>query len=184
MYLDKTKETGWIEQVSAALALKMSAAQRQAITLILSECDKNGVTDPRQVAYILATCYHECRFKSIPEIRAKRGTKIWYMQEKYWYAGFYGRGFCQLTHEGNYRKFSELVAIDLVKNPEEVLRPEIGAKILVVGMIRGMFSGRRLSQYFPPSGTPRWISARRIVNGLFQASLVAEAAKKILHLVQ
>lgn len=184
MAFTKTKEAGWIARLSSAIALKFSESQRQAVSLILSECEANGITDARQVAYILATCYHECRFKSIPEIRAKPGTKIWYMQEKYWHTGYYGRGFCQLTHKYNYQKFSDLLGIDLVNNPDEVLRPEIGAKILVVGMVRGMFSGRKLSHYFPPRGTARWISARRIVNGVFQASLVAEAAKKILPLIQ
>jgi len=184
MYLDKTQDAGWFDKFAASISLRMSDAQKQAITLILSECDNNGVEDPRQVAYILATCYHECRFRSIPEIRAKTGTKIWYMQEKYWHTGYYGRGFCQLTHERNYQKFSELLGVDLVDNPDEALRPEIGAKILVIGMVQGLFSGKRLAQYFQPNETPRWLNARRTVNGLFHASLVAEAAKKILHLMQ
>lgn len=186
MYLQKVNNDVWLARLARTLEMKLTASQGNAVRLLAAECDSQGITDARQVSYVLATCYHECRFKSIPEIRAKKGTNIWKMQNRYWYTGFFGRGFSQLTWLKNYRKFSPVVGVDLVKNPDAALIPEVGAKILVFGMLHGTFvangleSGIRLSKYFPPGGTPLWMGARRIVNGNFQAVLVAEAAKKIL----
>lgn len=178
--------TKFVNLIKGALGAKLTKTQVQAIGLLLSEADKNGVTDQNQMAYILGTCWHECRFKSIKEIRAKVGTSVWSMQEKYWHTGYFGRGFSQLTKEANYKKFTLVVGIDLVKNPDAVLIPEIGAKILVYGMVNGSFtalglsSKNRLSKYFKPGQPPDWLNARRIVNGTFQADKVASEALKIL----
>ena len=171
----------------AAVRVRMYKEQGDNARLIAQTCDKLGVTDARQVAYILGTAHHECRFKAIPEIRAKRGTVVFNFQERYWHTGFYGRGFPQLTWKKNYLKFSPVVGIDLVKNPEAVLSPEIGATILVYGMMHGSFtalkleSKNRLSKYFPPDcGKADWMNARKIVNGTFQADKVATAARIFL----
>jgi hypothetical protein len=48
----------------------------------------------RQLAYILATAEHESYFRPIKEIG---GTKRPY-------APYFGRGYVQLTHKGNYAK--------------------------------------------------------------------------------
>jgi hypothetical protein len=80
-------------------------------------------------------------------------------------------------------KFSPIVKVDLVEYPDEVLKPEIGAKILVFGMYHGMFSGKKLRDYFSDPKDPRWNSARRIVNGQFQKEKVTEVAIKILPLL-
>ena len=184
MYFDKVNSDTWLASLAKALNTRLTKAQGDAIRLIVKECDEGDVNDARQVAYVLGTVYHECRFRSIREIRAKPGTPIYNMQDRYWHTGYYGRGFCQLTWKKNYQKFSPIVGLDLVKNPDEVLRPEIGAKILVVGMRDGLFSGIGLEKYFPPSPTePDWMNARKIVNGTFQADRVAAAAKKIFSLL-
>ena len=160
----------------------LTRAQGDAWRYIAAECDALAITDERQVAYILGTVWNECRFKSIPERRAKPSTGVWKLQERYWHTGFYGRGYSQLTWLKNYRKFSPIVGRDLVKHPDDVLLPEIGAKILVQGMWFGMFSGKKLKDYFLPQGV-EWIKARRIVNGNFQADRVATSAKRILDLL-
>ena len=78
--------------------------------------------------------------------------------------------------------------MDLVKAPDLVLKPEIGAKILVYGMKHGTFvaagltSMTNLDKYFNAEKTD-WFNARRIVNGVFMAEMVADAAKKILPLL-
>lgn len=183
----------WMAQLAHTLEMKLTKDQGDNVRILVAECENQGVTDLRQIAYVLATAYHECRFKSIKEIRANpRGDamqrKVYKMQEAYWYTGFYGRGFCQLTWRKNYQKFSPVVGMDLVKNPDLVLRPEIGAKILVYGMKHGTFvaagleSMTNLDRYFNAEKTD-WFNARRIVNGIFRAEMVAEAAKKILPLL-
>ena len=101
-----------------------------------------------------------------------------WVQAPYWRGGFFGRGQIQLTHENNYRKFSPLVGVDLVKNPGKALNLPFSAKIAVVGCERGMFTGKRLADYDTLSGFDH-INARRIVNGfvLKQAEDVANAAE-------
>ena len=184
MYSQKIDDQ-FLADFAKVLNIELTVAQVNAIKLILFECDFYGITDARMVAYILGTCYHECRFMSIREIRAMPGTAVWKMQNRYWHTGFFGRGYCQLTWEKNYRKFTPIVGVDLVANPDAALIPKIGATILVYGMYKGMFSGVGLTKYFPPPpAQPKWLGARRIVNGTFQADLVAKAAKKILPLLE
>jgi predicted chitinase len=177
---DKVKDiaSATILALRTKFGFSANSSQANAVTLLLDQCRWAGITDRRKIAYILATCYHECRFKSIPEMRAKKGTEVWIMQERYWHTGYFGRGFSQLTWKANYEKFSDLLGVDLVGHPELALVPEIGAKILVLGMNGGLFSGVGLSRYFTDKKTD-WVNARKIVNGTFQADKVAEAAKII-----
>lgn len=172
------------DNIGRHFKMKITPVQSEAIRHILFFANREGCTDPRQIAYILATAYHEARFQLIPEIRAKPGTQVWNMQEKYWHTGYYGRGLCQLTWKKNYQKFQDLLGLPLVENPDLVLDVKVSAEILVVGMLRGLFSGVSLSRYFPPApAAPRWLSARRTVNGTFQAEKVASAARAILFLL-
>lgn len=74
-----------------------------------------------------------------------------------------GRGFVQITGYVNYKKFSELLDVDLVSNPDMAKDKEIGAAILYNGMVDGMFTGRKLSGYIN-SGKVDYYNARSIVN--------------------
>ena len=180
----------FFDRLRIALRESLTPTQMRSVALLLTEADNHGVTDVNQMAYILATCWHECRFKSMREIRSKKtGSQVWKFQNKYWPSGYYGRGFSQLTWLKNYRKFSQIVGVDLVSNPDAALIPEIGAKILVFGMVNGTFvahglkSNTRLAKFFPGGGDPDWMGARTIVNGTFQADKVASVAVKILSVI-
>ena len=169
-----------------ASTLKMSLTRKQgdAIRLLIGECESNHITDLRQIAYLLATVWHESRFQPIREIRAKRGTKLYLIQNRYWFTGYYGRGFVQITWKKNYAKFSSLVGVDLAKFPDKALEIEIAAKIAVIGMKFGMFTGVSLSTYFVEDVQyedvlKQYFNARRIINGLDQAAKIALAAQKI-----
>jgi len=167
-------------EIAGLLKMKFNADQAAAVRHIIAFAAREGCTDLRQIAYMLATAYHEARFLPIREIRAKKGTAVWKMQEKYWHSGYYGRGLCQLTWKKNYQKFQDLLGLPLMDNPDLVLDVKVSAEILVVGMLRGLFSGVALPRYFPPApAAPLWLSARRTVNGTFQAEKVADAARKI-----
>ena len=139
------------DNIGRHFKMKITPVQSEAIRHILFFANREGCTDPRQIAYILATAYHEARFQPIPEIRAKPGTQVWKMQEEYWHTGYYGRGLCQLTWKKNYQKFQDLLGLPLVENPDLVLDVKVSAEILVIGMLRGLFSGVSLSRYFPPA---------------------------------
>lgn len=92
--------------------------------------------------------------------RAFATGKLPWVKTPYWRDGWFGRGQIQLTHKANYDRFG-------LTDPAQAMDPETSARIAVMGMSRGMFTGRKLSDYvFPdaldasPSKNPR-----RIVNG-------------------
>ena len=76
---------------------------------------------------------------------------------------FRGRGFIQITGYVNYKKFSELLGVDLVANPDLAKDKGIGARILVNGMVGGLFTGKKLSGCINSGGVD-YYSARNIVN--------------------
>ena len=155
----------FLAKVAANFKMTLSKAQGDAIRALAKECDLKGVADQRHFAYVLATCYNESRFKSIREIRAKKGSPIWELQENYWHTNYYGRGFSQLTWRGNYSKFGKLLGLDLLGNPDKVLEPAIGAKILVTGMAQGLFTGKKMSDFINAEKCD-WFAIRSTVNGI------------------
>lgn len=173
----------FIADIGRSLKRKLTEEQAQTIRLLIQEAEIEGIKDRNKIAYILGTCWRECLFKPIEEIRAKPGTQVWRWQNRYWPSGYYGRGYIQLTLYSNYKKFGKLLGIDLVGKPELALVPEIGAKILILGMNRGLFTGVGLSKYFVPCQPPDWINARKIVNGTYHADKVAAASIKFLSVI-
>ncbi|MCD4660803.1 MULTISPECIES: hypothetical protein [Agrobacterium] len=86
-----------------------------------------------------------------------------------------GRGFVQITGKDNYSKFSKLLGIDLVGNPDLALEVKTAADIAVIGMRDGVFTGKQLSDYF--GGSTDWVNARRIINGTDRAADIARYGK-------
>ena len=72
---------------------------------------------------------------------------------------------------------SAVVGVDLVKNPDRALDLKNAIPIMFVGMVQGIFTGKRLADYFNKT-TEDWVNARRIINGLDKANLIAGHAKK------
>lgn len=155
--------------------------QQSSIEAIFSECQKQGVTDFRQIAYILATAYHECYNPRTPETRLtpmkEFGGEAYLKGKKYY--PFYGRGFSQLTWETNYKKESKRLGIDLIKNPDQMLITSIAANSHVYCMKNGVYTGKKLSDYINDQKTD-FINARRIINGTDRAELIAGYASKFL----
>ena len=160
-----------------------------SINAILDECE--GINDERWVAYILGTAYHETAYTMMPieeyskGVNRPYGKKIKKSGEVYHYPDklYYGRGFVQLTWYENYERMGRILGIPLLEHPELALDTEISAKILVVGMTKGLFTGKKLADYFN-SEKEDWINARRIVNGLDRASDIANHSKKFLHCIR
>jgi hypothetical protein len=83
-----------------------------------------------------------------------------WVKTPYWRGGEFGRGQIQVTHEANRKKFG-------ITNRDDLLKLTVSAQVAVDGMSRGLFRGKKLSDYTfprdlknPPSTNPR-----RIVNG-------------------
>lgn len=144
---------------------------------------------------MLATSYHETAMtmQPIEEYGKGRGRvygkKIKHDGQTYIFPDkiYYGRGDVQLTWYENYKRMGELLGIPLLEQPELALNPEISARIMVEGMTkgksnRGDFTGVSLENYFN-SSTNDPVRARKIINGLDKASLIASYHEKFLRAI-
>ena len=129
----------------------LTADKKKNVELIIKSFYKYGDGDQNKLSYILATASHESLLLPIREFRASQGSDLYDQQNNYWLTGYYGRGFVQLTWLSNYQKFENILNIPLVSNPDLALNPNYAADILVLGMIQGLFTGRKLSDYINDS---------------------------------
>lgn len=89
---------------------------------------------------------------------------------------FYGRGHVQLTWFDNYLYAGKQLGVDLIADPDLALQTDISAKIIVLGMKEGWFTGKKLSDYINDHRDD-YVNARRIVNRMDKASLIAGYAR-------
>jgi len=149
----------------------LRAGQVAGIGQLLDVWERDhAAADHRWLGYILATVEHETArsFAPVEEWGCGRG--------KAYGTRYYGRGYCQLTWEGNYAFFGKLLGLDLVRHPELALDPAGAATILFRGMIEGLYTGRKLGDYIAGAKCD-YLHARRIVNGLDRAAHIADLAR-------
>lgn len=142
--------------------------QENSIDAIVEAFTLHGDGDERKLAYILCAAWHESRLSPIKEWRAKPGTEVFRIQERYWKTGYYGRGFVQITWRENYRKMGQRLGVDLVRNPDLALNTSIAARIIVVGLMEGMFTGKKLSDYIDADKAD-YYNARRTIGAIMVA---------------
>jgi putative chitinase len=150
---------------------KLPSKTKEALGQILDYWEANHAKeDDRWLAYALGTAHHETdrTFGPIREYGRGKGKK---------YYPYYGRGLVQLTWDYNYKNMSPVVGIDLVKYPDRALELKNAIPIMFVGMSKGIFTGKNFADYFNKT-TENWVQARRIINGLDKANLIATHAKK------
>lgn len=97
-----------------------------------------------------------------------------------------GRGIgAQFTGRVNYEKFSKLLGLDLINNPDLALDNNIGAYILYVGSTKGLFTGVSLSNYINDREVD-FVNARKVVNNDVARSgkKIAEDAQKFLKILK
>jgi putative chitinase len=171
---------------------RIRPAQAEGLAFLVERWRKLAVADERMLAYALATAHHETTATMRP-VRERGGAA--YLTRNYDVAGrdpararangntepgdgirYAGRGYVQLTWKRNYARVGALIGVDLVAEPDRALEPAIAADILFRGMIEGWFTGRRLPEFFT-AGTADWVGARRTVNGLDRAELIAGRAR-------
>lgn len=88
-----------------------------------------------------------------------------------------GHGLVQLTGKDNFRRFGDLIGVDLVAEPLRALELPIAAKALIVGVRDGLYTGKKASDYLD-SAPPDYVNARRIINGTFAAARYAMYARE------
>lgn len=165
---------------------------------IFYQCKVKEIYDYRAIAYALATAYHESYNAQLnPEWEPPREgyaqtdaeaiahvTALWKAKKiKTNYAipnsrglSYYARGFVGITHETNYKRLGTIYGFDLVNNPDEALDRQVASILLVDGMKKGWYTGKRLADYITERNTD-FEGARAIINGKDKAELVAEYAK-------
>jgi predicted chitinase len=89
----------------------------------------------------------------------------------------------QLTWYEIYDKFGKILGVDLLNNPELALEPKVAAEIIVVGMMKGLFTGVRLENYFDDNKTDA-VNARRIINILDNAELISGYYKAVFNAIK
>ncbi|MBM7112782.1 peptidoglycan-binding protein [Archangium primigenium] len=161
-----------------ALPTFAGADRSGTVRAIRDECVRQGVTMAAQIAYVLATVQHETgnTFKPLREAEYLGSKAEAHRKNNLRYYPYYGRGYVQLTWNYNYEKYSKLLGMDLLKNPDLVLRPDISLFILVHGMRTGSFSGKKLSAYINGSRVD-FRGARAVVNGSNCAEIIAAHAR-------
>lgn len=166
---------------------KMKPSQVDGMEFILHHWDGSGWLDTRWLAYMLATTYHETRatMQPIPEDGKGKGreygklyAKVGPRSKQYVKNNniYYGRGLVQITWQENYAKFEKLTGQELVRNPDLALDATTSIMIMFAGMAKGLFTGKKLSDYFQGEKTD-WVGARKIINGTDRAQQIAVHAK-------
>ena len=140
-------------------------------------------------AYLLATTFHETAGTMQPiHERGQRsyfdkyepGTRLGRVLgntkkgDGYLYRG---RGYVQITGRRNYAKASQAFGVDFLRDPDNALKHKWAAHILVRGCTQGWWTGKKLSDYITPQKAD-YRNARRVVNGLDDAALIAKYARR------
>jgi predicted chitinase len=118
-----------------------------------------------QLAYVLATVKWETAHTMQPI--KEYGSTAYLKSKPYW--PYYGRGLVQLTWRDNYAKYG------LEKTPDKALEWESSLFVLFDGMIKGLFTGKKLDDYINDNKRD-YINARRIINGTDRAKEIAQIA--------
>jgi len=170
------------DEVRTSFGTKLTQKQIDGFEAILNTWEQSGLTDLRWLAYMLATAWHETdkKMQAIEEYGKGRGRK--YGKPSKNGKVYYGRGLVQLTWPENYRSMGNILGVELYDHPEIALDLNIAVKIMFEGMttaksFRGDFTGKHLGMYFN-EGTEDWVNARRIINLLDKAELIASYGKR------
>ncbi|NNF00013.1 MAG: hypothetical protein HKN25_13410 [Pyrinomonadaceae bacterium] len=148
------------------------------IEAIIWECSVQKIGLKTQIAYVLATVEWETGRTFKPVKEAYWLSEEW-REENLRYFPYYGRGFVQITWERNYQKYSEILGIDLVANPDLAMNENIALFILVHGFKTGAFTGRKITDYIDDTKT-EFVDARRCINGTDHDEDIAKLAENYL----
>lgn len=155
---------------------------------IVSEGENRNIPLP-YLSYILATAWHETASTMQPIAEYGKGKGRKYGAVGKYGQVPYGRGYVQLTWDMNYEKADKELGLNgkLLKNFDLALDPEYAIPILFVGMEKGWFTGKKLSDYIDlidesdSEDRKEYSDSRRIINGTDRASMIANHAINFEH---
>jgi hypothetical protein len=172
---------------------KLTQQQVDGTNQLLSMWGRYGDGDNWKAAYLLATAAWETAYTMRPI--HERGPKSYF---KKYEPGtpigkalgntvpgdgykFRGRGHVQLTGRRNYAKAGKAFGVDLVKEPDLALSPDISARVLITGCLEGWFTGKKLGDYIrdgvDATDLLDYKNARRVINGQDKAAQIASMAR-------
>ncbi|MGN6352807.1 MAG: hypothetical protein ACTHLB_05425 [Parafilimonas sp.] len=147
---------------------KYTQPQVDGLNAILDEWEKDPAnTDIRQLAYILATVFHETG-KTMQPVKEWGGED--YLRKKSYYP-YYGRDLVQTTWKENYEKVKAFSGVDVVAHPELIAQMPLAAQVAIKFMKKGHYTGKKLADYFNETKEDA-INARRIINGTYKAEII------------
>lgn len=188
---DKSGQTfskkAYIDRINAAMFDGvMNKEQEKCINLFLVAVTINDLfyrpISLESLPYILATTFHETAGTMQPIEEYGKGKGRPYGEpDSDTGKTYYGRGYVQLTWKENYQKASKFVfdtnydlnSVDFAENPELALTPFYSVQLTLNGMLDGWFTGKKLDDYRLDDGSYDYRNARRIINGMDKASLIA-----------
>lgn len=138
------------------------------------------INDVGTVSYMFGTIYAETEIKNFsPSTIEVIGSQN--RNKDYVKAGFYGRGWIQLTHKNEYDVASKILHKDFLKNPDLALDPDNAYEILFRGMTDGWIEHYRSSIYGAPGNVPiklgDFVSSEEVDYNLARAVINANCKK-------
>ncbi len=157
----------------------LSQKQVDGFNAFFDEYEKRALTDIRFLAYMLATAYHETAKTMQPIEEYGKG------KGKAYEGKYYGRGYVQLTWLENYKKATAKnnKGWNFILHPELALEVEPAIWICFEGMLSGWFTSKKLIDYFNGFKNDS-VNARRIINGIDCANLIATLHDKFLNSIK
>jgi hypothetical protein len=168
--VDSTQLDGLSQRVLTSLAASESARAIQMVPSIVRSCAKAGVTDPAQLAYILATAQHE--------------TDFWHTMDEYsrhhYDACGWGEGMIQVTWCDKKRFVLQRLGLSAYQGirDKRLTQPAIAADALCRGMKEGWYGQMRPLGQCIAGGKADYRCARQQVNGTDQWERIAGYAQK------
>lgn len=168
---------------------KLNQSKVDNLNFLLTKLESGRFKLEAQIAYILATILHETNDTFYPVVegywlktnRLSALYKYYQLNNRKALSSIFpngiegktyeGRGYVQLTHDWNYDKFG------LKDTPEKAQEPETAFMVMEKGMANGIFTGLKLQTYINEEITD-YKNARKVINGLDKANLIAGYASK------
>lgn len=162
---------------------KLNTVQVQRLGDLLDEAGVYPIVMAEQAAYVFATAHWETdRFNAMEEYasgEAYEGRADLGNTQPGDGKRFKGRGFPMLTGRKNYAWASNVAGVDLLADPAAAADPLLSARLIFVGMHTGEFTGVGLGRFINPQKVD-FVNARKTVNGLDRAELIADIAERYL----
>lgn len=160
--------------------LNLTTQNVQGMEKVLDYAEQHK-TSASKLPYIVATAWWETNATMHPVKEAYWMSESWRKQHLRYYP-WYGRGLIQVTWEDNYKKMWRELGLQGPVDPERFLDWNVAVPSLFVGMEKGLYTGKDLSDYIDEvdesdeEDLREFKAARRIVNVQDKALTIGKLA--------